>query len=127
MLAGPILTGSECGGRLPCGLAIRHNKKQKKERRTTAAPRTPTKGQNKTAWPALPFGSAVQVLLLLFKSLSAQVGRFRGSRNLTLARHSIVLLAAVTGPPISCVYLIAVVISHSTVPTGKMEYTTHCA
>ncbi len=41
--------------------------------------------QNST-WPTLPYGSAVQALLLMFKSPKAQVRGFLGSRNLTLAR-----------------------------------------
>jgi hypothetical protein len=37
------------------------------------------------------------VLLLFFKSFAAQVSRLRGSKNLTLARRSIVLLATIMG------------------------------
>jgi len=92
-----------------------------------AAPRAPAKGQNRTAPGRRPIrGALVQALLLFIKGSKAHVRGFLGSRNLTLARRSIVLLATVTGPPISCVYLVAVVVSHSTLPIGVVEYTTQC-
>lgn len=37
-----------------------------------------------------PCGARLKMLLLGYKSLAAQVGRFQGSRNLTLARRLIV-------------------------------------
>ncbi len=64
----------------------------KRERRTQGRSQSPREEahQNST-WPTLPCsGSAVQALLLMFKSPEAQVRGFLGSRNLTLARHQIV-------------------------------------
>lgn len=54
-----------------------------------AAPTTPTKGQNRTAPGRRPrSGAWLKALLLFFKSLSAQVGRFVESRFLMLTHQS---------------------------------------
>src|SRR5262249_21074602 len=55
---------------------------KKKERRNQGRSPSPDQGAAKNStWPTLPFGSAVQALLLCFKGLAAQVGRFRGSSS----------------------------------------------
>ena len=90
----------------------------KKERRTTAAPRTPTKGRVEQHLADAPFsGARVQALLLHVESLAAQVGRFRESRNSTLARRSIVLGDRYPAVVMLFVYLLAILevreISHN--------------
>src|SRR5579864_6472634 len=52
---------------------------KQKERRTTAAPTTPTKGRNRTAHGRRPHAGAGQHCFCCFKSLSAQVRRLVGS------------------------------------------------
>jgi hypothetical protein len=69
----------------------------KKGRRTATAPETPTKGHSRTAWPT-PLSGRGPVLLLLFKSLAAQVGRFSGS-SWTLARRSSCLHSRAVSTP----------------------------
>ena len=65
----------------------------KKGRRTDAARPAPTKGQYRTAWPTPRLAGRGPMLLLIFKSPEAQVGRFGRSRW-TLARRSNCLIAA---------------------------------
>ena len=60
--------------------------------------------QNST-WPAPHFGALVQALLLFIKDQKAQVRGFLGSRNLTLARRSIVF-GGRCGPPVTLAYLV---------------------
>ncbi len=62
---------------------------QKRERLTKAARKAPTKGHDRTAQGRRSFfiRSGSKRLLLSFKSLSAQVGRFLRSSNLTHARQ----------------------------------------
>ena len=57
--------------------------------------RSPDQGANRTAPGRRPFsGHSSQALLLFFKSLAAQVGRFPESRNLTRASFQVVFIRA---------------------------------
>ena len=54
----------------------------------------PRRGVQNSTWPTLPYGSAVQALLLYFKSPRAQVRGFLESSNLTHARQFKLSVAA---------------------------------
>ena len=79
-----------------------HTSPTKKERRTEPLAEPRPRGASEQHRPTLPFGSAVQVLLLMQEPRRTQVGRFLRSSNLTLARLRIVSPASSPGSLASC-------------------------
>lgn len=92
-----IVAGIKPPRRLANPRRRRANKKRSAE--TKAAPEAPTKGRTEQHKARRSLGGSVgQALLLFFKGPKAQVGRFSGSRDLTLTRRSNCRLRPLSGP-----------------------------